>query len=114
MNYRSIALLSTLVLTCASPSIAIASPDEATPPVGDDSLIVKMADGSQVQTVNLICRDGTYRSTQALSNGTTTFSEVPNGFCTLEFKGETPGDYTPVRRGNAYRCSIISKTAVCK
>ena len=114
MNYRSIVLLSTLVLACASPAIAIASPEDAAPPVAKGSLTVNMSEGSQVQTLNLICSDGTHRSTQALENGAATFSEVPSGPCTLEFKGETPGTYTPVSPGNTYTCSIISKTAVCK
>ena len=114
MNYRTLTLLSTLVLACVTQTPALASPEQSTPPVSNDSITVKMADASPSKTVDLVCSDGSFRSSQPLTNGVTTFSEVPSGACTLEFKGGTPAKYTPARRGSTYNCAIIGQTAVCK
>ena len=114
MNGQSIALLGTLVVGFALQTPAVASPGETSPPAGDDTLVVKMNDSSKVKTIGLICSEGSHRSDQALSDSVATFSQVPSGYCTLEFKGETPSTFTPMYRANTYQCTIIGQTAVCK
>ena len=114
MNHRPIIFFSALVLACATSPIAMASSENDAPPAADDSIIVKLADKPKAQTIELICNDGSYRSSQSASTGVATFSKVPGGSCTLSFKGENPAKFTPVSRGNAYHCNIIGQTAVCK
>ena len=109
-----IILLSPLLLASTPKAETKHSTSGTTPPVDAKDVTVQMADESRVKTVELHCGDDDKRSSQTFTDGVTTFGNVPDGHCTLHFKGEVEAKFTPVSSGKSYHCSIIGNTAVCK
>ena len=114
MKSRSIILLSTLFLVCASQANAIVDTQTKQPPVVGDAITVKLADASQTQTMKLVCGDDIYQPIQAPSDRLAKFEEVSSGHCTLHFKGGISAKFTPAHPEDSYTCRIIGQTAICK
>ncbi|MEZ4234653.1 MAG: hypothetical protein R3F59_00490 [Myxococcota bacterium] len=89
------------------------TPRPAAPPsVGTVS--VTMAPGSPVFTsIEITCNNGDYRQRAPFSNGTASRNDVPNGDCTLYFKGGPPGN-VKVRPGMSLTCQFTGGGPTCK
>ena len=114
MNRQTFTILSALLFACAAHAEEPESPQAKAGANEAQIVTVKLANAAQANTAKLTCADGSFESSQSLSAGVAKFEGVPDGSCTLKFTGEVTATFTPVVRGQSYKCSIIGETAVCK
>ncbi len=73
---------------------------------------VRLDASSRATAMEITC-DGGYRQRTVVADGGSTFQGVPDGGCTLNFKGGAPAKFRPITPG-AWDCHFEGTVAVCK
>lgn len=73
---------------------------------------ITLAPGVRATSLHLQC-DAGYDKLSPVTDSKVLFEGVPNGDCTVHFKGGPPAKYRPLRRG-AWLCKLEGSVAVCQ